>query len=80
MNFLSRLLRKISLGPSLSIGSEKEQVCITIHACEYTANFNGCKNDNFNGCKNDNFQLKNCDIFPIFSQNIDCGYTLELPH
>ena len=25
--------------------------------------------------KNDNFQVKNCDIFLIFAQNIDCGYT-----
>ena len=27
--------------------------------------------------KNDNFQMKNCDIFLIFAQNIDHGYTLE---
>ena len=33
----------------------------------------------FHGYKNDNFQLKNCDIFLIFAQNIDCGYTLESP-
>ena len=29
--------------------------------------------------KNENFQLKTFDIFLIFAQNIDCGYTLE-PH
>ena len=29
--------------------------------------------------KIENFQLKNFDIFLIFAQNIDCGYTLELP-
>ena len=29
--------------------------------------------------KNENFQLKNFDIFFIFAQNIDCGYTLEPP-
>ena len=29
--------------------------------------------------KIENFQLKNVDIFLIFAQNIDCGYTLELP-
>ena len=34
----------------------------------------------FDGCKNHNFQIKNCDNFLIFAQNIDCGYTLELPH
>ena len=33
----------------------------------------------FNGCKIDNFQMKKCDIFGMFAQNIDCGYTLELP-
>ena len=33
----------------------------------------------FHGCKNDNFQMKNCDIFLIFAQNIDRGYTLEPP-
>ena len=26
-----------------------------------------------------NFQQKNFDIFLIFAQNIDCGYTLEPP-
>ena len=26
------------------------------------------------------FQLKNFDIFLIFAQNIDCGYSLEPPH
>ena len=29
----------------------------------------------FFGCKNENFLLKNFDIFLIFAQNIDCGYT-----
>ena len=33
----------------------------------------------FHGCKNDNFQMKNFDLFLIFAQNIDCGYTLEPP-
>ena len=31
----------------------------------------------FHGCKKDNFQMKNCDIFLIFAQNID---SLEPPH
>ena len=30
---------------------------------------------NKNGC----IQMKNCDSFLIFAQNIDCGYTLEDP-
>ena len=33
----------------------------------------------FNGCKNDNFQMKFFDIFLIFAQNIDRGYMLEPP-
>ena len=31
----------------------------------------------FHGCKTDNFQMNVFDIFLIFAQNIDCGYTLE---
>ena len=27
-------------------------------------------------CKTGNFQMKKCDNFLIFAQNIDCGYTL----
>ena len=35
-------------------------------------------NREFLALKTENFQLKNFDIFfPIFAQNIDCGYTLE---
>ena len=33
----------------------------------------------FHGFKNDNFQMKNCDVFLNFAQNIDCVYTLEPP-
>ena len=29
--------------------------------------------------KNENFHQKKLDIFLIFAQNIDCGYTLEPP-
>ena len=29
--------------------------------------------------KNENFQIKNSDIFHISAQNIDSGYSLELP-
>ena len=30
----------------------------------------------FKGCKNGNFQMKNCDIFLFFAQNIDCETVL----
>ena len=33
----------------------------------------------FLALKIENYQLKNFDSFLIFAQNIDCGYTLELP-
>ena len=33
----------------------------------------------FHGCKNVHFQTKIFNIFLIFAQNIDCGYTLEPP-
>ena len=33
----------------------------------------------FHDCKNDYFQMKFINIFLIFAQNIDCGYTLEPP-
>ena len=33
----------------------------------------------FEVAKNKNFHQKNFDIFLIFAQNIDCGYTLEPP-
>ena len=29
--------------------------------------------------KTENFQVKNSDFFHISAQNIDCGYSLELP-
>ena len=35
--------------------------------------------DNILVVKNENFHWKNFDIFLIFAQNIDCGYTLEPP-
>ena len=35
--------------------------------------------DIFKVVKNEKFQWKNFDIFLIFTQNIDCGYTLEPP-
>ena len=34
----------------------------------------------FHGCKNYIFQIKNCDIFLFFAQNIDHGHTLEPAH
>ena len=33
----------------------------------------------FYSCKNDNFQIKFFDVFLIFAQNMDCGYSLEPP-
>ena len=38
-----------------------------------------CNMEIYFSCKNWKFHLKNLDDFNIFAQNIDCGYTLELP-
>ena len=38
-----------------------------------------CNNRDFLALEFENFRLKNFDIFLIFVQNIDCGYTLEPP-
>ena len=35
--------------------------------------------ENLTSKKTENFQTKNFDIFHISAQNIDCGYSLELP-
>ena len=34
----------------------------------------------FHGCINVHFQMKFFNIFLIFAQNIDCGYTFESPY
>ena len=50
--------------------------CVVLHAY-----FNITQTySDFHSCKNDNFQMKNCDIFLIFAQNINHGYTLVPPH
>ena len=41
---------------------------------QYTAIFHGRKNGTCN------YQMKKGDIFLIFAQNMDRGYTLEPPH
>ena len=38
-----------------------------------------CNIQRFFGCKNENFPWKKFDLFLIFAQNVDCGYTLEPP-
>ena len=49
------------------------------YKCFHYANMSVQYSAIFHGCKNDNFQMKIFDIFLIFAQNIDCGYTLEPP-
>ena len=47
--------------------------------CHY-ANYLRALYCNFHGCKNGYFQMKKCDIFLIFDQNINRGYMLKPPH
>ena len=51
--------------------------CLKIHYTKHYENMSMQYTVIFHGCKNDNFQMKNCNIFHIFAQNIDCGYTLD---
>ena len=56
-----------------------EPTCTTVRTCHYpkmSVQYTAI----FHGYKNDHFQMKNCNIFLIFAQNIDCGYSLEPPH
>ena len=55
--------------------SGKKSNCILHYAntpMQYTAIFHAYKNVHF--------QMKKYNIFLIFAQNIDCGYTLQPPH
>ena len=47
--------------------------------CIHDANISVQYTAIFHGCKNGNFRMKKSDIFLIFPQNIDRGYTLEPP-
>ena len=58
-------------GKSCNVHFQNNTVHYANMSVQYTAIFHGCKNDNF--------QMKIFDIFLIFAQNIDCGYTLEPP-
>ena len=73
-----RSSNSLPFGMSLSpIGAETSSSrfspkCITkTHLFKYIENFTS---------KTENLQIKNSDIFHISAQNIDCGYSLELPH
>ena len=53
----------------MQVGGDKHYANMSV---QYTAIFHSCKNDYF--------QMIFFNIFLIFAQNIDCGYTLEPPH
>ena len=55
---------------------------VDVGTCSYTVYYENTPMQYtaiFQDCTNDNFQMKILDIFLIYAQNIDCGYTLELP-
>ena len=60
---------------SLGRGSKMKHLSFKFHYANMSVQYTAI----FHGCKNDNFQMKIFDIFLIFAQNIDCGYTLEPP-
>ena len=49
--------------------------CVNIHYANTPMQYTSI----FHGCKNVHFQKNFLNIFLIFAQNIDCGYTLEPP-
>ena len=62
----------------LTIRLNSSYLCIfvvVLHFCFHYANKPMQYTVILHSCKNDNFQIKNCDIFLIFAQTIDCGYT-----
>ena len=48
-----------------------------VDVCIHYANMSVQYRAIFHGCKNVHYQMKIFNIFLIFAQNIDCGYTLE---
>ena len=83
-------MKKYLPNPGIKTGELNARLDMLTTALTRHAPFNVTHYDNdnmsmqytaiFNGCKNGNFQMKNCDIFLIFAQNIDCGYPFKLPH
>ena len=64
----------------LKICKQKLAVCICENRGAHYANRLMQYTAIFHSCKNVNFQMKKYNIFLIFAQNIDCGYTLEPPY
>ena len=70
---------KSSGDPAEEIGMDENSYAFDGICVSHNANMSVQYTAIFHGCKNDNFQMKFFDIFLIFAQNIDCGYTLEPP-
>ena len=76
---MSPILAKIMFSPAVfSVTTLRGTLKIPNHRTHY-ANMSVQYTPIFHGCKNDYFRMKIFDIFLIFAQNIDCGYTLEPP-
>ena len=63
----------------LSIVRICNEFCLFMRLFPHYANMSVQYTSIFHGYKNNYFQLKNIDIFLIFAQNKDCGYTFEPP-
>ena len=50
-----------------------------VFMCVHYANMSVQYTAIFHDCKNDDLKMIFFNIFLIFAQNIDCGYTLEPP-
>ena len=73
-------LTKLRLNPEKVEKPKKEVSLFTLNSVLiHYANMSVQYTAIFHGYKNDYFQMKICDVFLIFAQNIDCGYSLEPP-
>ena len=66
--------------PAVASGEKKIHLACTVHVqFSHYENLPMQYTEIFSPVKIENFQWKIFDIFLIFAQNIDCGYTLEPP-
>ena len=63
----------------IAVDDQVDRLVIAVTSSDHYANMSVQYTAIFHSCKNDNFQTKIFDIFLIFAQNMDCGYTLESP-
>ena len=75
LNFMN----KIAQNKVHTMGPSRKRIQLQIFLVSHYENLPMQYTEIFLALKIEHFQLKKNDIFLIFAQNIDCGYTLEPP-